>query len=449
MADPLFVFLVSGNPERQDDGFARCAWLRVGELVSQFFRNRNSPDAVVKADTVLRFIHFDCHTATVQIYEHDFKKQKSHVADPAAKHVARNWVPLDASFVTKFGPLDPQSDPKQFVEWELIAKAKASGSDHALSIVNVYHSVRKAPRGSVLELSIFSHAFVDGPVLFNTAAGTGDRRDPDDTDGRAATDFRADMGEAGAANANALDEFKKGFADTGTFRIWGCNIQDIVDTNPPPPQTQRRCLIMSTVREVVEASYAQQIRKGGALAQLLKNPKKLPPGSTKISLDMGRQINHERELQSDPHAGHGLTPFTIDRLFEIRYDEKFANHSYDSFFRGERDSKGAFAKVITRSLSDIVQFVAKETLPSYIFVAAQALKTVTVVGGAPGTSAELDSAGQQIIGPARRYEALFFSKFFGVSIKDHAAAVNRYYAFFDNQGNAVKTILDRAANGLP
>lgn len=450
MTDPLFIILVSGNPEGKDDGFARCAWLRVGELVAQFWRHRNRPTAVVKADTVLRFIHFDSHAAAVQIYEHDFKTQRSVVRDARALHVQRNWTTLDANFVTKHGTLDTAHDPKSFVEWQPIAAAKAAGSDQAVSIVNVYHSVRKAPRGSVLELSVFSHAFVDGPVLFNTSAGAGTRRDPNDTDGRAAIDFQPDMGEDGAPNAAALEEFKNGFAASGSFRVWGCNIQDIVLTIPPTGGTvKQRSLIMSTVRQVVEEAFARQLRKGGAIAKLLRDTKKPAPGSTDIPIDMANQISLERSLQSDPHAGHGFTPFPPPRLFEIRYDEDFPNHAYHSFFRGERDAKGNFSGAITRSLSEIVQFVAKETLPTYFFAAAQALKTVTVVGGAPGTSAELDSTGQQLIGPARLYEAKFFSKFFGISINDPDAAVQRHYAFLDNQGNAVKTILDRAANGLP
>jgi hypothetical protein len=398
---------------------------------------------------VLRFLHFDCHTATVGIYEHDFAKRKGAVTDPRALRVHRNWTTLDAAFQTAHGTLDAKQDPKNWVDWKPVAAAKAAGSATALSIVNVYHSVRQAPRGSVLELSIFSHAFVDGPVLFNTSAAAGTRRDPADTDGRAAVDFQADMGESGAANTKALEEFQKGFAATGSFRIWGCNIQDIVVTVRPGETVADRALIMSTVRQVVNAAYTRQLRRGGTVAKLLREPKHLPPGSTKISLDMDAEFSHERELQSDPHAGHGLTPFPKDRLFEIRYTEAHPEHAYAAFFHAERDAHGDPAKAIERTLSEVVTFVAAETVPSYFFVAARALKTVTVVGGAPGTSAELDGNGQQLIGPGRLDQARFFSKFFGVSITDPDAKVQRHYAFLDNQGTAVATILDRAAHGLP
>jgi len=66
MPDPLFVFLVSGrpeggNPHGTDETFARCAWLRVAELVRIFYKNRKKPGVLVGVNTVLRFIHFASH----------------------------------------------------------------------------------------------------------------------------------------------------------------------------------------------------------------------------------------------------------------------------------------------------------------------------------------------------------------------------------------------------
>jgi len=281
-------------------------------------------------------------------------------------------------------------------------------------------------------------------------------------DGRAAIDFQSDMGENGAANKNALIDFRNAFADTGSFRIWGCNIQDVVETMPPPnPQDPtdivvRRCLIMSTVREVVEAAFTWPMRRGTAVGNLERGST-IPAGNTKIDLDMDGEFDDEVSKQSDPGAGHGLDPFTKQRLYEIRYDETPPDHVYHDFFRGERVA-GKFAKSITRSLSEIVKFVAAETTPTYFFQAAQALQkavpgqtvqTVAVFAPPPGTSAELDSSGQQFVGPARMDQAKFFSKFFNVDIIEPGATVQRHYAIWDKQGNAVKSVLDRAANGLP
>ena len=454
MSDPLFVVLVSGDPKGHDDTFARCAWLRVTELVGQFFRGAKKPGAAVPADAVIRFIHFDCHTASVLIYEHDLAKQKNRVSDPLASHVGRNWKTLDAAFQTEYGPLSEHEDPKEFVEWREISLAKASGVVlHPLSIVNVYHSIQKAPVGSVLELSIFSHAFVDGPVLFNTNAEPGsDRRSPLDTDGRAAIDFQPDMGETG--NTNALTKFRQAFAPTGSFRIWGCNIQDIVETVPPngtDTTPKERCLIRSTVCEVLNEAYTRPLKRGGALALLLRDDRHLPPGSTAILLDMDHEIAHEIELQVAHDTAHSLSTFSRARLFQIRYDESPPDHAYHEFFRGERDVAGDFSKTITRSLSDIVKFVAKETIRSYFFVAAQQLQTVTVVSGAPGTSAELPDGGQQSIPNAHLDAVKFFEKFYGASYIDPGLPADRqrHYSFLDNQGKAVKSILARAANGLP
>ena len=291
---PLYVFLVSGRPEGgkphgTDDAFARCAWLRVVELVRKFHKERKAPDSVVKTSPVLRFIHFACHKGTVDIYEHDFATMKNVVRDPTASSVHKNWKPLDDTFTTAFGTLTQLQDPTRFVEWSEIRDAKAAapttwGKDDEppaiVSIVNVYHSVRKAPANSVLELSIFGHAFVDGPVLNNTAAPPrgSTMRTPDDSDGRAAIDFQPNMGEPGAANEHALQEFKASFPPNGSFRVWGCNVQDIVDTVPPEGGARRRCLVRNTVLEVEEA-LLQQLRRAGTTGKFFN---KLPPGKYPI-----------------------------------------------------------------------------------------------------------------------------------------------------------------------
>jgi hypothetical protein len=480
MADPLYVLLVSGTPEGEDDGFARCAWLRVGDLVKQFFRDRDKTGAPVKADTVLRFIHLDCHAEVVGIYEHDFAVAKGKVpallGEIHRRELTRNWVVLDAGFKTAHGSLDVQHDPKTFVPWKEIADKKKKAEDdaakdpkkkpnlhQAVSIVDAYHCARRAPRGSILELSIFGHAFADGPVLNNTNAVEGsNRRSPDDTDGRADIDFQQDMGEDGAANKNALTDFRNAFADTGSFRIWGCNIQDVVKTMPPPNPKDptdvvvRRCLIMSTVRQVVEAAFTYPMMRKTAIGDL-ERASKVPAGSTKIELDMDGEFAEEVRLQKDRGAGHGLTPFTRDRLFEIRYNEVFPNHKYQDFFRGEKRN-GKPAKSITRTLSEIVKFVAVETTPTYFFKAAQALQTVApgptvqtvaVFSPPPGASAELDSSGQQFVSKGRMDQVKFFTKFFGVETTEPGTVREGHYAVWDRKGKAVQAVLNRAANGLP
>jgi hypothetical protein len=95
-----------------------------------------------------------------------------------------------------------------------------------LSITNIYNTVRQCPDDSVLEVSIFSHAYVFGPVLINTSdTSTTTDRDPKDMDGRP-KDFNSDMGDS--TTPNALKEFIKKFDKTGHFRVYGCNAQDVL-----------------------------------------------------------------------------------------------------------------------------------------------------------------------------------------------------------------------------
>ena len=73
----------------------------------------------------------------------------------------------------------------------------------------------KAAPGSVKEVSIFSHAFVKGPVLFNTFdASDKVKRDPNDLDGRA-KDWDADE------TMQAFPAIKSALAGDGLGRLGG------------------------------------------------------------------------------------------------------------------------------------------------------------------------------------------------------------------------------------
>jgi hypothetical protein len=81
--------------------------------------------------------------------------------------------------------------------------------------------------GSLEEWSIMTHAFFDGPILFDTNQApvfqvNGDRsgeRDPDDKDGRFRKDFKF-------TTMPFLSDFKKAFSKTPFVRIWGCLATD-------------------------------------------------------------------------------------------------------------------------------------------------------------------------------------------------------------------------------
>ena len=460
VSNPKFVFLVSGQPgdetpkRRTENTFANIAWLRVKELVKVYNKSRTKPDALVGITDEVHFIHFCAHTSTdnkyprVEIYKHPFDKKTD---APSKAH----W--------------DEFLDDPSFVEWQPIRDARATNPATALSIVNVYHSIRRAPAGSVLELSIFAHSFVEGPVLTDTNSNTAPPlRDKNDTDGRAATDFNDAMGEdpaielgayngqpppsggKGPGGITAIKQFAAAFNAKGTFRIWGCNIQDIVFATPPGETSPRRCLIMSTARQVIEEAYKRPLKKGGMGGSALRATT-LPPSDTMLQLDMGHQMAKELELQSDPKQRASFTNFgDVPTLLSAHYNavpKKGDATSPNIDFFQPATMGSTPQKVIQRSLSDVAKYVTQMMLASYGFVAAAALPDLTVFTGAPGTSSDLSDKIQAHIEPGRLGEANFFALVTGTPMTDEFALVQRHYTKLD--ATAVRSIQDIAANGLP
>jgi hypothetical protein len=118
------------------------------------------------------------------------------------------------------------------------------GQRDKMSILDVYRTVQQvgvdAP-GTLAELSIFSHAFMGGPILVNSfddgivnltlsfLGGTfpfslpSGARDPDDMDPRAAKDFVAPT-----MTAAALANLQAAFSPDGFIWIWGCAFPRLV-----------------------------------------------------------------------------------------------------------------------------------------------------------------------------------------------------------------------------
>ncbi len=119
-----------------------------------------------------------------------------------------------------------------------------NGQRDKMSIVEIYKAVQKIgaddPR-SLVELSIFSHAYYGGPILVNSyddnsitsvVPGTSTpvftlvpagARDPDDMDPRPSKDFIAPT-----MGAVQLALFQKAFAPDGFVWIWGCAFPTLV-----------------------------------------------------------------------------------------------------------------------------------------------------------------------------------------------------------------------------
>lgn len=100
-------------------------------------------------------------------------------------------------------------------------KAPPVGPDKRMSILELYRYLNKvgleAP-GSVIEVGIYSHAFLYGPIIWNTFDLTDDdtARDPADLDGRS-----KDWDSAGLMTS--FPDLKQALADDGIFKVWGCN----------------------------------------------------------------------------------------------------------------------------------------------------------------------------------------------------------------------------------
>lgn len=118
------------------------------------------------------------------------------------------------------------------------------GQRDKMSIVDVYQEIQRvgaADPGSLVELSIFSHAWYGGPILVNSyddgfVTSTpplsskpvitripGNARDPDDVDPRAAKDFIAPT-----MDASQLANFQRAFGPDSFIWCWGCTFPELV-----------------------------------------------------------------------------------------------------------------------------------------------------------------------------------------------------------------------------
>jgi hypothetical protein len=208
MADPdKFVFIATGGLISETVDFGNMAMRRMVHLVTDWNALIKKKTPPFSLPATVRFIQFNFESGAVLMLDHLFPDKGIKV--PSEK--LSDWTPVSID-----GTVDTTLHQNNL------------NSTKTLSITNVYQSVRLSPANSVLEVSIFSHAFVQGPVLVNTDDDpSSPNRSLTDMDGRARTDFNPNMGEA-AAGDNALDEFIKAFDKTAHFRVYGCNVQDVV-----------------------------------------------------------------------------------------------------------------------------------------------------------------------------------------------------------------------------
>ena len=414
--DIKFVCVATGFNDGRANSFTIRATNHAIWMVNRLNALKGKVGSPLKPPALVRFIHFDWQNDAILVYEHPFPEKGSQAPKPV-------WKELSA-FTSAEGTA--AFDPKAF-----ITKSTAVGSDRVgISIVDIYRAVRKAPRGSMLDVSIYSHGFIDGPVLENTGdsqltATTGEPiRTDSDLDGRMRSDFTPHMGEQDVtANKDALTEFRGGFAGNATLRVFGCHVQDIVDGTAFGESA--RSLLRSTVFEVIRAAYIVQLKKNTAAGKELRKKKK--PAA--VTLDMGYEFALEDEKNN---TSDNLTNFTKAQL-------KVLHYGLDPLFFPDKDTG---ALTFEKPFTEVIKFIARQTKLGYVFKAAEALPDVTCLGAVPGSGGDYESSGNRLMFVPKDdwgMILLFFMNFMGITMDE------RNYGRFD--AVAVAAINERELNG--
>lgn len=108
--------------------------------------------------------------------------------------------------------------------WLVVAQTKApvdKKDPKRIAVTDLYeylHRVANDVPDSVIEVSIFSHSYSGGPVIWNTydLSGSPTDRDPNDSDARP-KDFRAD-----GSNRKQYPDMAKAMKSDAFFKVWGC-----------------------------------------------------------------------------------------------------------------------------------------------------------------------------------------------------------------------------------
>lgn len=345
---------------------------------------------------ILRFVHFNHFNNNIQenIRIFDFPPTTGATTPPNRIR----WTPLDT-----FAP----SGDVRFLPSTFIDRADRLG------ILQVYHSIRGAPPGSVLELGIFSHATPGGPLPRNKTGPSSDDvqnvfvnnlpiRTPNDTAGRARTDFEANMGEdptqgqpannfPRTGGKNALAEFKAAFDPMAQFLIGGCEGQDSIrDANKKflyGIKSTALQLIMQTYVRPLKASVNERLKTTKSTrAQLGDQLRGGRIPTAKIDIDMLEEFRDERRDATDQDPDR--------RAHYHVYDENDAAKDNDlrrvdhygiepGFF--PTDNSTSFQKTV----SEVQGFIARRMKEMYAFKAADSLGIRQVQAGPLGVKSNV------------------------------------------------------------
>lgn len=246
-----YAFLVAGNEYHYHFGFLRCCTERVYELVRKIDRTKKDNPYGLTFPTRVVFIRYEIGAGKVSTFEKTITSEPTRPFSVEWTLLSRYNIAKEG-YTTSFKELlgtDVSIGPFRALVFkdDYTSNSDSEGTHNSLklttdaeikmimSAASVYAGVRSAPVGSVLELSIFSHAMTDGPILVNTydlrSAGLGPTiRSPKDVDCRALYDFATNMGED--TTEDLLSRFIKAFQTAtdaggktsivGEIHIWGC-----------------------------------------------------------------------------------------------------------------------------------------------------------------------------------------------------------------------------------
>ncbi|MFI6272792.1 hypothetical protein [Micromonospora zamorensis] len=241
MATVKFHFLVAGydyegRGSRTGLAFGEMCTSRVKERIDFVNSHRGKPDALVTADTTLRFLRFSFEFGKIEVMDRKFLAAKG-ITEKTVRE--SDWKPLSSvgthdafdpdTFVTK-RPLRAVNVSADYVvgsDAHQPALKQDGTTTDIMSITDVYHAVHDAPDGSVLEVSFYSHGWVEGPILVNSSNNSANPalRDPTDKDGRGSVDFNLTMGEPPGSVGGLVRVlgFMASFDPKGFVQGWGCN----------------------------------------------------------------------------------------------------------------------------------------------------------------------------------------------------------------------------------
>lgn len=415
VADKIkFVFIATADgPEFED-----AATSRTLELCRELYNSRLDKNARVPAPTILRFIRFDLNSNTIKLFE--FTLAKAATPTPPTGLI---WVPL-----TKFvASGDPRYSPAKFLD------TGAAGA--LLNILHIYHSIRGAPAESVLELSIYSHGWMEGPIIRRKAHSNDDkppppvgglpRRKPNDTDGRMRTDFEDNMGEdpnlgsddpdvfPRTGGKNAFKEFKNAFDKKAVLKICGCNGLDIIRDKGT---NKRIALLKSTAGQIVHQVYVIPTRanedekdkktksdsaKLGAIWASGKHPTGL------IDIDMGAEFSEERDDVVIRKQHYEMFD-SKDRAADNRQRLELHYNLDTKFFPPVKKTDGHLdvkqETKFKRSFESVQGAVARRMKETYSFKAASKLG-ITVIAGPVGTRSGPIGKQMQVCGEKSKNES--------------------------------------------